>query len=158
MVMDQWSHRIYLRYYLLILKLLMIHLFSSSFFKSHPHLLISNRVFTPQLLLKWNAFYCKLRFELGLEKPNPKRAFQSALTIAVSYILGGLIPLFPYMVMKDVDIALLTSVAFTLVALLVFGFVKGYFTGMQPIISSLQTAFIGAIASAAAFGIALLIR
>ena len=95
---------------------------------------------------------------MGLEKLNPKRALQSALTIAVSYILGGLIPLFPYMVMKDADIALLTSVAFTLVALLVFGFVKGYFTGMQPIISSVQTAFIGAIASAAAFGIALLIQ
>src|ERR1700730_9438707 len=43
---------------------------------------------------KWVDFM--MRFELGLEKPDPKRAFVSALTIALSYIAGGLIPLAPY--------------------------------------------------------------
>jgi VIT1/CCC1 family predicted Fe2+/Mn2+ transporter len=83
---------------------------------------------------------------------------ESAGTIAVSYILGGMIPLVPYMVMTNVNTALLTSIGFTLLALLIFGYIKGYFTGTRPLASSIQTMLIGALASAAAFGIALLIR
>ncbi len=95
-----------------------------------------------------------MRFELGLEEPNPRRALTSALTIAGAYIAGGLIPLAPYILMNDVHSALLVSVFVTLSALFVFGFIKGKFTGASPIRSALQTALIGGLAAAAAFGIA----
>jgi VIT1/CCC1 family predicted Fe2+/Mn2+ transporter len=98
-----------------------------------------------------------MRFELGLEKPDPKRALKSALTIGLSYIIGGLIPLAPYMIISNAGSALLFSVIFTLLALLIFGYVKGHFTGGQPIRSALQTALIGGLAAAAAFGLAKLI-
>ena len=98
-----------------------------------------------------------MRFELGLEKPDPKRALKSALTIGLSYIIGGLIPLAPYMLISNANSALLFSVIFTLLALLIFGYVKGRFTGGQPIRSALQTALIGGLAAAAAFGLAKLI-
>jgi vacuolar iron transporter family protein len=95
-----------------------------------------------------------MRFELGLEKPDPKRALTSALTIAFSYIVGGLIPLSPYLLLPVARTALLTSVVVTLLALLVFGYIKGHFTGTSPVRSGLQTALIGGLAAAAAFLIA----
>jgi vacuolar iron transporter family protein len=98
-----------------------------------------------------------MRFELGLEKPNPRRALTSALTIAGAYVAGGFIPLAPYIVTSTTSVALLFSVVLTLAALLLFGFVKGRFTGTRPIRSALQTAFIGSVAAGAAFGIARLI-
>ena len=98
-----------------------------------------------------------MRFELGLEEPEPKRALVSALTIAGSYIVGGLIPLAPYMLLSNAPRALQFSVVFTLIALTVFGYVKGRFTGTTPMRSALQTALIGGLAAAAAFGIARLI-
>src|SRR5215467_2366374 len=81
-----------------------------------------------------------MRFELGLEKPDPGRAIKSALTIAAAYIAGGLVPLGPYILSSNASSALLTSVGLTLVALLIFGFVKGRFTGTRPVRSALQTA------------------
>ena len=98
-----------------------------------------------------------MRFELGLEAPDPKRALTSAFTIAVSYIVGGLIPLSPYIFLHTASAALLTSVILTLIALLIFGYVKGHFTGTSPIRSGLQTALIGGLAAGAAFLIARLI-
>lgn len=98
-----------------------------------------------------------MRFELGLEKPDPKRALTSALTIGLSYIAGGLIPLAPYMLISNAGSALMFSVIFTLVALLIFGYVKGRFTGARPLRSALQTALIGGLAAAVAFGLAKLI-
>lgn len=95
-----------------------------------------------------------MRFELGLEAPDPKRALTSALTIAISYIVGGLIPLSPYILLHVANTALLTSVVVTLLALLIFGYIKGHFTGTSPIRSGLQTALIGGLAAAAAFLIA----
>ncbi|KAF3793756.1 Vacuolar iron transporter 1-1 [Nymphaea thermarum] len=95
-----------------------------------------------------------MKFELGLEKPDPKRAFQSAVTIAASYIAGGLVPLIPYMFIPKASEAVVTSVGVTLLALLFFGYVKGRFTGNMPFRSALETTLIGAIASAAAFGMA----
>lgn len=95
-----------------------------------------------------------MRFELGLEKPDPRRALTSALTIAVSYIVGGLIPLSPYLFLHTASIALLVSVIVTLIALLIFGYIKGLFTGTKPVISGLQTALIGGLAAGAAFLIA----
>jgi VIT1/CCC1 family predicted Fe2+/Mn2+ transporter len=98
-----------------------------------------------------------MRFELGLEKPEPGRALKSALTIALSYIVGGIIPLSAYLIFADAHRALNVSIAVTLVALLVFGAVKGRFTGTPMIRSGLQTVLIGGLAAAAAFAIARLI-
>ncbi|KAK4476816.1 hypothetical protein RD792_015976 [Penstemon davidsonii] len=95
-----------------------------------------------------------MKFELGLEKPDPKRAVKSAFTIAISYIVGGVVPLIPYMFIPIAKKAVLASVVLTLIALMIFGYAKGYFTGNKPVRSALETAFIGAIASAAAFGMA----
>ncbi|KAI3931614.1 hypothetical protein MKW92_011216 [Papaver armeniacum] len=99
-----------------------------------------------------------MKFELGLEKPDPRRALESAFTIAFAYILGGLVPLLPYMFIPDAMKAMLTSVGVTLIALLFFGFVKGHFTGNRPFRSAFETALIGTIASAAAYGIAKLVQ
>ena len=98
-----------------------------------------------------------MRFELGLEAPDPKRALTSALTIAGSYIVGGFIPLSPYMLLAHARQALYISVLVTLLALFFFGFVKGHFTGANVLRSAVQTTLIGGVAAAAAFGIARLI-
>jgi VIT1/CCC1 family predicted Fe2+/Mn2+ transporter len=98
-----------------------------------------------------------MRFELGLEKPDPGRALKSAVTIAASYVVGGLIPLAPYMAMGDARLALRFSIAVTLAALAIFGYIKGRFTGAPPFRSALQTIVIGSLAAAAAFGLARLI-
>uniref|UniRef100_A0A7N0VBR6 Vacuolar iron transporter n=1 Tax=Kalanchoe fedtschenkoi TaxID=63787 RepID=A0A7N0VBR6_KALFE len=99
-----------------------------------------------------------MKFELGLEKPDPRRALQRAFTIAVAYIIGGVVPLVPYMFIHAASKAVVASVLITLVALLIFGFAKGYFTGNKPIKSAIQTALIGAAASAAAFGMAKVVQ
>ena len=101
---------------------------------------------------KWIDFM--MRFELGLEKPDPKRALTSALTIGGAYAVGGFVPLAPYIALTTASTALLFSIAVTLIALLVFGFIKGRFTGTRPVRSALQTAFIGSAAAGAAFLIA----
>ena len=98
-----------------------------------------------------------MRFELGLEKPNPNRARTSALTIAFSYIAGGFIPLLPYILLANVTTAQIASVIATLAALLIFGYVKAKLTGAPPIRGALQTALVGGLAAAAAFTIAKLI-
>lgn len=98
-----------------------------------------------------------MRFELGLEQPDPRRALQSALTIAGAYIAGGMVPLIPYMLVSHPAQALPISVVATLLALGLFGFVKARFTGLNPVRGALQTMVIGGIAAAAAFGIARLI-
>ena len=95
-----------------------------------------------------------MRFELGLEKPDPKRALLSALTIAGAYIAGGFIPLGPYILLQTASTALVASVAITLLALAVFGYVKGHYTGAAPVRSSIQTVLIGGVAAGAAFLIA----
>ncbi len=95
-----------------------------------------------------------MRFELGLEEPDPKRAMRSALTIAGSYVAGGLIPLAPYILLHDPAVSLLWSVVATITALAGFGYIKGRFTGMAPGRSAFRTAVIGGLAAAAAFLIA----
>jgi VIT1/CCC1 family predicted Fe2+/Mn2+ transporter len=100
----------------------------------------------------WVAFM--MRFELGLEKPEPSRAWKSALTIALAYIVGGVIPLSAYLFLTDAHNALKFSVVVTIAALAVFGGIKGRFTGVPVIRSALQTSIIGGLAAAAAFGIA----
>ena len=104
---------------------------------------------------RWVDFMMK--FELGLEEPDPKRAGRSAMTIAGSYVAGGLVPLFPYFFFASVRTALWASVVVTLLALLVFGFVKGQFTVRAPWRSAWQTALVGGLAAAAAFLLAKMI-
>jgi VIT1/CCC1 family predicted Fe2+/Mn2+ transporter len=98
-----------------------------------------------------------MRYELGLEEPDPKRARNSATTIAASYVAGGFIPLAPYMIFHAAHMALLISVAVTVVALATFGYIKGRYTGAPPGRSALQTTLVGSLAAAAAFSIARLI-
>ena len=97
-----------------------------------------------------------MRFELGLEEPDPS-AWKSALTIALAYVVGGMIPLSAYLLLPDARVALRLSVVVTLIALGVFGGIKGKFTGVPVLRSALQTSVIGGLAAAAAFGIARLI-
>jgi VIT1/CCC1 family predicted Fe2+/Mn2+ transporter len=98
-----------------------------------------------------------MRFELGLEKPDPRRAMASALTIAGAYVGGGFVPLGPYILCANARTALVYSVVVTLLALTVFGYIKGRFTGTTPVRSALQTVLIGGLAATAAFVIARLI-
>jgi predicted membrane protein (TIGR00267 family) len=92
-----------------------------------------------------------MRFELGLEKPDARRAARSALTIGGAYVVGGLVPLSPYLVLASARRALPISTGVTLLALGVFGYVKGRFTGSRPMRSAVQTVFIGAVAAGMAF-------
>jgi VIT1/CCC1 family predicted Fe2+/Mn2+ transporter len=100
----------------------------------------------------WRDFM--MRFELGLEAPDPKRALRSALTIAAAYAVGGMVPLGPYFFAADVREGLKVSAGVTMVALFVFGFVKSRFTGAPQLRGALQTVLIGALAAGAAFLIA----
>ncbi len=105
---------------------------------------------------KWVEFM--MRFELGLEPPDPARAARSAVTIAAAYIAGGFVPLAPYMLIRqNVTTALIYSIVVTLLALFVFGAIKGHFTGVQPVRGGMQTVVVGGLAAAAAFMIARLI-
>ncbi len=104
---------------------------------------------------KWIDFM--MRFELGLERPDPKRALTSAVTISGAYAAGGFVPLAPYIFTRDATIALMWSIGVTLLTLFVFGFIKGRFTGTRPLRSALQTALIGSAAAGAAFLLARLI-
>lgn len=105
---------------------------------------------------RWVDFM--MRFELGLEEPDPRRAVWSAVTIGISYTAGGLIPLGPYFFAGDLATALIASIAVTLCALFVFGGIKARFTEIPVWRGGLQTAFIGGLAAAAAFGIARVFR
>ncbi len=104
---------------------------------------------------QWVDFMMK--FELGLEEPNPKRASRSALTIAGSYIAGGMVPLAPYFFFSSIRSALIVSVVVTLFALLAFGYIKGRFTVKKPIRSAWQTVVVGGLAASAAFLLAKLV-
>src|SRR5207245_759212 len=95
-----------------------------------------------------------MRFELGLERPDPRRALSSAATIGGAYAAGGIIPLAPYMLSPSARVAFIVSVIVTVGALLVFGYVKGRFAGARPVRSALQTVLVGGLAAAAAYAIA----
>lgn len=95
-----------------------------------------------------------MRFELGLERPQPGRSLQAALTIGGAYVVGGLVPMAPYFFLADARAALPWSAGITLLALLAFGFVKGRCTSGKPWRSALHTTAIGGLAAAAAYGIA----
>jgi len=95
-----------------------------------------------------------MRFELGLERPDPRRAVQSAATIAIAYVAGGLLPLSPYIFVSAPTVGLRLSIGITLFALAVFGYVKGRFTGTAPMRGAAQTVLIGGLAAGAAYALA----
>jgi vacuolar iron transporter family protein len=101
---------------------------------------------------RWTDFM--MRFELGLEQPNPKRALVSAATIGGSYLVGGLIPLAPYFATRNISEALPISVVLTGLALAIFGAIKGHFTGISRVKSAAQTLLVGGLAAGAAFWLA----
>ena len=101
---------------------------------------------------RWVDFMMK--YELGLEKPDPKRATKSALNIGLSYIAGGIIPLSPYFFIASSSEALKVSVIATLVCLFVFGYFKSRITGVNALWGAIKVTLIGAVAAAAAFGVA----
>lgn len=98
-----------------------------------------------------------MRGELGLEEPDPKRALRSSLTIAGSYIGGGVLPLLPYFWPTSITTSLILSAVITAIALAIFGWVKGKFTGVVPVRGAFQTVLIGGLAAGAAYVIARLI-
>lgn len=104
---------------------------------------------------QWVKFMMK--YELGLEEPDPKQAPKSAFTISAAYAVGGLIPLSAYFVTDTPARGLLWSAVITLVCLLAFGFFKSRLTGQPPVAGALKMAVVGALAAAAAFGIARLV-
>lgn len=101
---------------------------------------------------KWVEFMMK--HELGLEKPDPKRATKSALNIGLSYVVGGLVPLSPYFFVDSPITGLKFSVVVTLFCLFIFGWFKSRITGVHPLWGALRVTLIGAMAAAAAFGVA----
>ncbi len=101
---------------------------------------------------RWVDFMMK--YELGLEKPDPKRATKSALNIGISYVVGGIIPLSPYFFISTSYEALKISVIATLVCLFVFGYFKSRITGVNALWGAIKVTLIGAVAAAAAFGVA----
>lgn len=103
---------------------------------------------------RWVDFMMK--YELGLDKPDPKRATKSALNIGLSYVVGGIIPLSPYFFISDSREALQYSVVATLICLFIFGYFKSKMTGVNPWGGALRVTLIGAVAAAAAYGVAML--
>lgn len=101
---------------------------------------------------QWVDFMMK--YELGLEKPDPKRATKSALNIGLSYIAGGLVPLSPYFFVSSPENGLKISVLVTLLCLFVFGYFKSKMTGIKPWLGAFRVMLIGAAAAGAAFGVA----
>ena len=104
---------------------------------------------------KWVDFMMK--FELGLEKPNPNRARNSALTIGLAYVVGGFLPLSAYFFTNNPKEGLIVSAIITTLCLFIFGFFKAKVTGQPPIKGALKVTAIGLVAAAAAFGIAKLV-
>ena len=105
---------------------------------------------------KWVKFM--MRFELGLERPDEKRATKSAFNIGAAYIVGGLVPLAPYFFVKNSQQALFISIGVTLVALFIFGFLKAKAIGQSTWSGAVKTTFIGALAAGVAFLLAKLIQ
>jgi VIT1/CCC1 family predicted Fe2+/Mn2+ transporter len=101
---------------------------------------------------KWVDFMMK--YELGLEKPDANRARNSAATIGISYIIGGLIPLSAYFLTQTPYQGLLISALLTVICLFIFGYFKSKVTGQPPLKGALKVTIIGITAATAAFLIA----
>ena len=101
---------------------------------------------------KWVDFM--MQYELGLEKPNVNRARNSAATIGISYIVGGLIPLTAYFFTQTPYQGLLISAILTVICLFIFGYFKSKVTGQPPVIGAVKVTLIGITAAIAAFLVA----
>ena len=101
---------------------------------------------------KWVDFM--MRYELGLEQPDAKRAAKSAMNIGLSYIVGGLVPLSPYFFTSMPLDGLKLSAIITVACLFVFGFFKAKVTGQNPWGGAVKVMLIGSVAATAAFLIA----
>lgn len=99
-----------------------------------------------------------MKYELGLDRPDEKRAKKSAFNIGMSYIVGGMVPLLPYFFIDKTSEALKLSALITLICLFLFGYFKSKMTGVPPITGALKVMLIGALAAAAAFSIARMIE
>jgi VIT1/CCC1 family predicted Fe2+/Mn2+ transporter len=99
-----------------------------------------------------------MKYELGLDKPDPQRARKSAFNIGVSYVVGGLIPLSPYFFVHEGLTGLKISAVITLICLFVFGYFKSKITGVNPLAGALRVMIIGALAAGCAFAVARLIQ
>ncbi|WP_208645512.1 VIT1/CCC1 transporter family protein [Mucilaginibacter endophyticus] len=104
---------------------------------------------------QWVEFM--MRYELGLEEPDANRATQSAITIGISYIVGGIIPLSPYIIIHEAQEALYYSCGVTIICLFIFGYFKSKMTGQPALSGALKVVIIGALAAGAAFIMAKLI-
>ncbi|MDB5109594.1 MAG: iron transporter [Mucilaginibacter sp.] len=105
---------------------------------------------------RWVDFM--MRYELGLEKPQANRATQSAITIGISYIVGGIIPLSPYFFTTNSINGLYYSCGITMICLFIFGYFKSKVTGQPAITGALKVLIIGVLAAGAAFLMARLIN
>jgi VIT1/CCC1 family predicted Fe2+/Mn2+ transporter len=122
--------------------------------KEALHPLIEHLKANPEI---WVDFMMK--YELGLERPDKRRTWISASSIGLSYLVGGLIPIFPYIFIKSTRTALYISSSMTIVALFIFGYFKSHVFGTpNPIYSAVRMTMVGALAAGAAFGIAYLIQ
>jgi VIT1/CCC1 family predicted Fe2+/Mn2+ transporter len=99
-----------------------------------------------------------MKYELGLDKPDPKRARKSAFNIGLSYIVGGLIPLSPYFFVSSGIEGLKISAVITLACLFSFGYFKSRLTGVNRWEGAIRVMIIGALAAGCAFAIARLIQ
>lgn len=116
--------------------------------KANPHEWVD-------FMMKVSQMFFHFQFELGLERPNPNRTWVSALTIGISYLLGGLVPLLPYVFVPNAQQALIVSCITTTVALLIFGYIKAAILGNpRKISSAIHMTLTGAMAGAAAYFIA----
>ena len=104
---------------------------------------------------QWVAFM--MRNELGLERPDERAAPRSAVLVGGGYVLGGIFPLAPYVFVPDAHIALYWSIACTSLALLAFGAIRARVLATPVASGAAQTWFIGAVAAAAAYGLARLV-
>lgn len=95
-----------------------------------------------------------MKYELGLEKPNVNRARNSAATIGLSYIAGGLIPLSGYFFTRTPYQGLIVSAILTVICLFIFGYFKSKVTGQPVIKGAVKVTLIGITAATAAFLVA----
>ncbi len=95
-----------------------------------------------------------MRFELGLEKPDPRQAYFSAIRIGLSYAVGGLVPLSAYYFTSTPFLGLTYSSVITVICLLLFGYWKAHLTNQPALRGAFTMALTGTLAACAAFGLA----
>ncbi|KUI69900.1 Vacuolar iron transporter 1.1 [Cytospora mali] len=109
-------------------------------------------VATPRGKERWVNFM--MDFELQLPEPDTSAAWVSAVTMGLSYFVGGLIPMIPYFIMETAQQALFVSIGITVIILLVFGYIKTWVTihnKRAGLWGALHTLLIGALAAGTSY-------